>query len=975
MTKKRVFLFVLLTLLVSAVALSACVSLPSENETNDGDSTVGRLVNLDEDGNGCTVSGTETSCSSVLMSDGGGALLSQSEIVNVVIFICFADESVTDARSTLDDSLISLFNGETQSLGDYYSELSYGAFSINTIFPYQDDQNTVFYVYRDAYARSYYTSNETENGINRWNPESTLLNNAVTAANEHLDYTGVNLDADGNGYVDSVSFVVNGTYNDPAYWGRIMWPHAWSLKDISANSTYKTSPSKLDGIYVDDYTFTFSERYNLGLISHEFGHLLGLPDYYHYDYDTDYLPVGYWDLMHFQCDIPQYVLTYTRYKYLGFASVSQIKEITENGVYTLSPTTQTASDGILAYKITLSDKESVWMEYRVKTDSSYDSELPASGLVIYRVNTSADGNEEAKHNSSTLPDEVYVYRPDCKTFGNTRTQEEYNLSYAALSASNQYYSSVGSATSTLKYNQNCIYSSDGTNTGIIISQTEEKNGSISFSVSLGEYENGNIEEAYVVGNDLDGADSKNNDYIYFGSAVNVSLYVKYKANPAAIEISDFETVYENKPCPEGQTAFAMFSDSDGEHKVPFTLYIYDTVDTEASVKTNPTKTKYALGDKLDLTGLSITVSYASGKIEIVSYSDDNAQDFAVVEGIDMSMRGLYNRIKIIYRGNVKFYLSGITVESAVKSIYVTEKDTLHIESDTQSIEFSVIARYADGTEGQLDAADFSYAFVTRNKYAKNEVKISLKTDESVFCATYAYIMADAKAVSATIEKTADNTVDFGCDPDFSAGRISVSFSNGFSINGDDCLHTENYYSPLAASYNPSKDGQQLLNTYLDGAKISAVVVVRAETDNILSPTDGNGENGGIIINNSNRTVIFDSDITLADFAKKISSYLSISYCDADGYPVAPNTHGTRFVGSGVKIILASSGGENIDVYTVYRTGDGDGDGLVTAADKSFWLDAFFGGAAINKAFDTNGDGVYTLTDFVVLNKKLTEDTQ
>src|SRR5690554_4671121 len=150
----------------------------------------------------------------------------------------------------------------------------------------------------------------------------------------------------------------------------MLWPHSWDLNEISHGD-----PQTIGGFKVRKYSFNFLEQLTVGLLAHEFAHVLGVPDLYHYN--DSYAAVGNWDLMHFEADIPQYMLTHLREKYLGVIPKQQIVPLKYNGVYSLSPTAQATEQDILAYKIetdmTESNGEYFMLEYRNNNVSSYDA--------------------------------------------------------------------------------------------------------------------------------------------------------------------------------------------------------------------------------------------------------------------------------------------------------------------------------------------------------------------------------------------------------------------------------------------------------------------------------------------------------------------------------------------------------------------------------------------------------------------------
>ncbi|MGN1042564.1 MAG: M6 family metalloprotease domain-containing protein, partial [Christensenellales bacterium] len=614
------------------------------------------------------------------------------DVTNPVVVICFADESADSTRSKVNSELRSFFVGEDNSLKDYYDKVSYGNIGIDTIFP--DAEGEVF-VYRSDKPRSYYKAITDASGTKRYANESALLNAAIKAADEYFDYSGKSLDVNGDGYVDSVSFLVSGKDSDGSGWGGLLWPHSWELAEISRLSS--TTAEKLNNITVNKFTLNFLETVDVGFLCHEAGHVFGMPDLYHYDYDKNYIQVGQWDIMHLNNEIPQYPSVYIRDKYLRSIGDNQIKDLTSDGAYSLKPVTTATAEDVVACRIKISDSESIYMEYRNNGVSTYDSMLSGSGLIVYRVNNTVTGNTKGRYRNSRYPDELYVYRPTVATGGDLRSKELKNLSYAYLSADNAYFNNVGSQTSTKSYDENAIYLTDGKNTGIILKITAQSDEAITFEVGLNGYGSEKVTDLFVEGN----------TEINYGEPLDITVKIKTSGYDgyAVADPSRYTVQYDPEKIGV-QTATVVYTDeSGGRIKYNFNVTIKDMPTVDGfNLATGPTKTVYAVGEKIDLSGLSVAVEYKkAGAVEIkYSQSEDYRWE---TEGADTTRSGVYE-MKITYLPFGRYVTVTIKVVSELVSLSASDKDSLTVVGKNENLTINVVGVYEDGTTKKLTPDEY-----------------------------------------------------------------------------------------------------------------------------------------------------------------------------------------------------------------------------------------------------------------------------
>ena len=300
----------------------------------------------------------------------------------------------------MSDNLIPSKIEYTGSVRDYYYDNSNGIFD-----PSFDVVGPVKVNYSQFYARQ--TSGA-----------QTLVKAALNALDDDIDYSLY--DTDGNREVDMVYFIFSGAgSNFSGNDSNLIWPHASSVMGLS-----------LDGVSFGRYACS-TELYGapankeldgIGTICHEFSHVLGLPDLYDVDYETNGQAEnpGKWSLMAAgsylnRSRTPCGYSLWERY-YLGF---TEPRLISETGKYSLRPVNEgDTPDGC---RINSSvDEEYFMLEARDKT--GWDAYLPGQGLLVHRVDYSNPSvwtgnrvNETPQHTYYTL------LRADAQRSGSTVT--------------------------------------------------------------------------------------------------------------------------------------------------------------------------------------------------------------------------------------------------------------------------------------------------------------------------------------------------------------------------------------------------------------------------------------------------------------------------------------------------------------------------------------------------------------------------
>lgn len=217
-------------------------------------------------------------------------------------------------------------------------------------------------------------------------PYTCFIEAAQLACADGVDFS--QYDTDDDGLIDNVFFYYAGNNQAEGASPNTIWPHASNLswRDI-----------RLNGKLLSSYACTSELRGRstamcaIGTFCHEFGHVLGLPDFY----DTSYgqYTVGEWDIMcsgnynNYSRTPPSYS-SYERF-YLGWLTPQQL---TEPNHYYLSPLTESNTAYLIAARThnlsgtSPNPNEFFLLENRqhVGWDAPAGS-LPGTGMVVWHI--------------------------------------------------------------------------------------------------------------------------------------------------------------------------------------------------------------------------------------------------------------------------------------------------------------------------------------------------------------------------------------------------------------------------------------------------------------------------------------------------------------------------------------------------------------------------------------------------------------
>lgn len=366
------------------------------------------------------------------------------------------------------------YNGATGSSRDYFIAQSDSQYMpvFDVVGPVTLPQN-----------RSYYGDNKNnKEGADKNAPQ--MIIDACQAVDNQVDFSIYDNDHDGQ--IDIVYIIYAGLGEADGGASECIWPHNWQVYSGANKTCY------LDGKLLNNYacsgelsTDVSSEntiRGTIGTPTHEFGHVIGLPDYY----DTlsgvnfdDWLTPNRWSIMDYGCynnngNTPPNYSIFDKY-FIGWASpqhlpaYAQLDVTLGSGYYEGYQLTGGAN--LLPYTTT---NTVYYLENRQA--EGWDSALPYHGMIIWQV----------KYNST----EWQNNRPN-----NEANNPRYTLLSAVAGAV------IGSATSTDNPFPGSANVTECTPLpGCAMTQISEQNGIITFKYNGGApYDPTDVEQPQAAG--------------------------------------------------------------------------------------------------------------------------------------------------------------------------------------------------------------------------------------------------------------------------------------------------------------------------------------------------------------------------------------------------------------------------------------------------------------------------------------------
>ena len=314
----------------------------------------------------------------------------------VVIMVNYKDKSFksTTTKAVIDElcnstnCTVNKYNGVNfGSIGQYFRDQSDGKYNLqlDVYGPVTLDNN---------YA--YYGEDYQEEGNDRYS--GNVIIEACKKMDSEIDFT--QYDWNGDGDVDFVYVVYAGKGQADGGDANTIWPHSFDIATSRyyGNCTYTAEQCKFDGKRVQNYAMSNelsgTSLAGIGIICHEYGHVIGLPDHYDTDYSTNYedqLTPNEWDVMDggsYNGDIhcpPNY--NAWEKAFCGWYTPENLGS--EGRVVEMKPI---GTEGYSAYQINASGNQQTvttnGLNYYIecRQQQGWDKYLPAEGMLIWKVN-------------------------------------------------------------------------------------------------------------------------------------------------------------------------------------------------------------------------------------------------------------------------------------------------------------------------------------------------------------------------------------------------------------------------------------------------------------------------------------------------------------------------------------------------------------------------------------------------------------
>ena len=319
----------------------------------------------------------------------------------VVILVNFADSKMKSGHTQevfdeLCNSANCTVNDGYPSAGQYFADQSNGQYHpVFDVFGPVTLKNNVEYYGEDA------SSNPDDEGNDKHATDAVV--EGCIKADQQFDINWADYDSDSDGNIDFVYVIYAGKGQADGGSANTIWPHNWEVSSARSygNCTYTASECIVGGKKIENYAMSSELSGNalggIGTLCHEFGHVMGMPDFYDTNYETNYenmLTPNDWDVMdggayngdgHCPPNFSPWEKDFFGWhKPLNLGTEGQKLTLYANG-----------EENYQAYQVSASGTymgpttSGLRFYFENRQLQGWDKNLPAAGLLIWRVNFNA----------------------------------------------------------------------------------------------------------------------------------------------------------------------------------------------------------------------------------------------------------------------------------------------------------------------------------------------------------------------------------------------------------------------------------------------------------------------------------------------------------------------------------------------------------------------------------------------------------
>lgn len=623
----------------------------------------------------------------------------------VVILVNFSNKSMQSGHTNavfteMCNSENCTVNAGYPSAREYFKSQSNGAYT---------PQFDVFGPVTLSKAYSYYGANDSE-GNDEYATDA-VIEACILANNQYSNLNFADYDSDNDGKVDFV-YVIYAGYGEADGGGdNTIWPHNWSIQELVTDYSYYTSYSKaqtkIDGKYLDNYAMSNElDYYNnsltgIGTLCHEFGHVMGLPDFYETSYGNNYknaLTPNDWDVMDggaYNGDghCPPNYSPWEKYFFGWHTPVNLGNEGQNLTLYA------NGTENYQAYQINISGTQITattagqcyYIENRQAT--GWDSGLPHHGMLIWKVNYNATAwSNNAPNNDDTSGSPLYTIVSASGTKIGTHANSSQN-DYVYDGPKNPFPGSA-KVTSYSGISGKPLLNIAESNQVITLTYIEEPTVPVDpfdvvFKVNGAEYQTVTSTGKLVLPATNPAACEDGRVFMGWCSQANYS---------SATTAPTFATA--GQAVSEGAVFYAVFADQSGEGPVEIS-------DVLTGSATGVTGSQYASWSGVSVTSSAVYAGQSAGSYDAIQLrsKNDNSGVVSTVSG------GKIAKVTVAWNSNTQ---SGRTLDVYGKNSAYTSPSDLYDASAKGTKLGSIV--YGTGTELTI-SGDYKYVGVRSNSSA------------------------------------------------------------------------------------------------------------------------------------------------------------------------------------------------------------------------------------------------------------------